>query len=207
MIDSYMRRDIFEQEKEDEQEPVIDTSSLRQSDLESILCENKKKKASIQEEYHMLLQLRSDLSKRLTALKAHPIKIRDFTSDVFVPTKEFQRWIQGTELIQRVVAIFDANPVIRTQPKLRRMTAAEEEAQRQLNRTDAEYVETDQPEVLRVDTDSLITSIVQILKRNLKEKLRMQEVSGDDDSDLNTCTHGRLDPICIPYEFILSCSL
>ena len=59
---SYMRRDIFEQE-EDEQEHVITTNCLRQSDLDSIFSENKNKEASIQEEYQTLLQLRSDLSK------------------------------------------------------------------------------------------------------------------------------------------------
>ena len=45
---SYMRRDIFEQE-EDEQEHVITTNCLRQSDLDSIFSENKNKEASIQE--------------------------------------------------------------------------------------------------------------------------------------------------------------
>lgn len=193
-----MRRDIFEQEEDDEQEHVITTNCLRQSDLDSIFSENKNKEASIQEEYHTLLQLRSDLSKRLAALKAHPIQTRDFTSDVYIPIKEYQRWIQGTELIQKVVAIFDANPALRTQPKLRRMTAAEEEAQRQLNQTDAEYVEIDQPEVVRVDSDSLITSIIQILKKNLKERLRVDTNGDEEDStNVNSCTHGKLDPICV----------
>ena len=78
------------------------------------------------------------------------------------------------------------------------MTAAEEEAQRQLNQTDAEYVEIDQPEVVRVDSDSLITSIIQILKKNLKERLRVDTNGDEEDStNVNSCTHGKLDPICV----------
>lgn len=192
-----MRRDIFEME-ESENEWTVSTDCLRQSDLDTIFNENHDKEASIQEEYHMLLQLRTDLAKRLAALKAHPIKTHDNASDVYVPLDEYKNWILGSEMIQKIVKTFDTNPMIMSPPILHQMTEAEMKAQQQLNHTDAEYIDIDQPDTIQYNTDSLVSSILEILKKNMNERIRVKEANEAEDSvDVNACVHGKLDPICV----------
>lgn len=197
LICSYIRRDVFEQEKE---EPLVITDCLQQKDLDSILKNNEELEASIQEEFQTLIQLRSDLSKRLGVLTTYPMESRNLDTDVFLPGNEYRRWIRGTELIREVVKEFDAKPGVVTHPKnVTPLTPDEEAMQNQLNRTDSEYRESEQVESPQIESDSLVDGIVQLLRGSLEEISTPSPDSDENEgsTNVNVCTHGKLDPICI----------
>ena len=101
---SYVRRDVFEDSKNEDISEIALSSTLLPADFNHLQQSNHDVESSVQTEFQSLLQLRDKLLQRQEDIgRIQPIIQKDSEKDMFVPIREYESWIRGSDLVEPVV--------------------------------------------------------------------------------------------------------